>query len=336
LKYDKDGGAPVLGPLYHNLYGNEFVPDRCWGGVVDQEGNIIAVGAVGIYGVSGGITNDYDWHVRKYNSAGTLVWDDTYAGAANLFDYAFAVDVDSNGDVFVAGYTNIGTDNSTNQDYDWLVIKYDKDTGARLQTKTLRSGPGKSEAAYGLKVDFDDNVIVCGTKQAASGDSNRAIVRLRGTDLGIMDAQWWNSSDAEYCYKVDHNYGRIAIAERTNNGADWDMQATTLFQEFNNLRLEMPADGSTLTDPPTLKWNPDGGESNAYSIEVAFKPGGPWRSTASNLGIIIWDNSWTCPTNVWNRIPTGVTTYWRVVGRDTKVTPPVYITSSETWTFVKN
>ena len=132
LKYDKDGGAPVLGPIYHDHLANEFVQDICYGVTVDNESSIICCGVIGISGVSGGQTNDFDWHVRKYDSSGNDVWDQTYSGAANLHDYAMSVDTDSNGDVYVVGWANFGTDNYSNSDNDWLVIKYDKDTGTPL------------------------------------------------------------------------------------------------------------------------------------------------------------------------------------------------------------
>ena len=41
MKYSKNGGTPILGPIYYNLYGNEFAPDRCYGGIVDHEGRLI-------------------------------------------------------------------------------------------------------------------------------------------------------------------------------------------------------------------------------------------------------------------------------------------------------
>jgi hypothetical protein len=335
LKYDKDGGAPILGPIHHNLLGNEYVQDRAYSLAVDDDGNITAVGVIGISG-SPTTERDYDWHVRKYDAAGTFMWEDTYAGPSSLYDFATGVDLDSNGDAIVAGYINTGTDNSDNADYDWLVIKYDKDDGTRLWTKILESAPGRSETANDVIVERNDNVIVSGNKRNAAGVASRALVRLRGINGAIMNANWWNSTTNEGAYKLCLDYGRLAVGGYMNNGVDNDMKFQSLVPPLTHIQLEMPADGATLTDPPTFKWNPDGGETNAYSLEVAFKPGGPWRSTQADLGITIWDNSWTCPGNVWNRIPTGVTTYWRVVGRDTTVTPAVYITSNETWTFVKN
>jgi hypothetical protein len=264
------------------------------------------------------------------------MWEDTYTGPSNLYDYAYGVDIDSNGDAIVAGYINTGTDNSTNADYDWLIIKYDKDTGTRLWTKILESGAGRSEHANDVVVDRDDNVIVSGTKKDGAGIANRALVRLKGTNGQIMNVQWWNSATNEGAYKIRQDYGRIALGGYRNNGVDNDMKIQCLIPPLTDIKLVKPLDGSNYSDPPTFKWNSDGGETNAFSVEIAFNPGGPWRSTKDDLGIIIWDNSWTMPTNVWNWIPSGRTIYWRVRGADTTISPLNPYTSDEVWSFTKN
>jgi hypothetical protein len=335
MKFSKNGGGPILGPIYHNHLGNEYVQDRAYSLAVDDDGNITVAGVIGISGTPT-TERDYDWHVRHYNSSGTFMWEDTYTGPSNLYDYAFGVECDSNGDPIVAGYINKGTDNGDNQDYDWLVIKYDKTNGNRLWTKQLESGAGRSEYANDLIVERNDNVLVSGTARNPVGTAIRAIARLRGTDGQLLNANFWNSATNSGAYKIRQDYGRIALGGYLNNGMDNDMRIQCLVPPLSHIQLEMPADGTHSTDPLTFKWNPDGGETNSYSIEIAFKPGGPWRSTEANLGVTIWDHSYTCPTNVWNRLPTGVTVYWRVVGTDTTVTPATYITSTDTWTFVKD
>ena len=94
---------------------------------VDSLGNMIVVGVRGVSGCSGCLNNNLDWHVRKDHATGTLLWEDTYSGAANLYDYAYRVAVDSENNPIVVGYTKKGNDNSTNANYDWIMIKYAAD-----------------------------------------------------------------------------------------------------------------------------------------------------------------------------------------------------------------
>jgi hypothetical protein len=167
MKYNS-AGVISLGPIYYDYNNYSFLQDRAYDVTLDSEGNIISVGVLGVSGCDGCLYNDGDWHVRKYDSAGTLVWEDTYSGAANLIDYAVGVDVDSSNNVIVCGYSNKGTDNSTNADYDWLVIKYAKNgdggVGQRLWTYTYESTMGRSEMASAVKIDQSDNIFVVGSE----------------------------------------------------------------------------------------------------------------------------------------------------------------------------
>ena len=61
---------------------------------------------------------------------------------------------------------------------------------------------------------------------------------------------------------MSHDFGRLAIGGYMNNGVDNDMKIQCLIPPMTYIQLEMPADSPTLTDPPTLEWNPEGGETN--------------------------------------------------------------------------
>jgi hypothetical protein len=191
LKYDKNGvlqsGFPIL---YDNLV-NYAIPEYPYGIAVDSSGNIIACGTKGVSGSPGNPTNDVDWHVRKYDPTGTLIWEHTYSGPANLLDYAYRVTVDSKDNVIVAGYTNVGTNNTTNVKWGWLVIKYAEDgiggVGQVIWQYSYASPSGKSGAAFNVTVDRDDNVVVAGYKIEASDQVIGRLVLLNGVDGSELD-----------------------------------------------------------------------------------------------------------------------------------------------------
>ena len=230
LKYDEGGGAPVLGPILYDYSGYDFLQDRSTDLAVDAQGNIVVVGVRGESGSSGSVTNDYDWHVRKYNSAGTLLWADTYGGGANLHDYAWGVDIDGNGDVIVAGYTNKGTDNSTNANYDWLIIKYTKDglagAGDRAWTRTFESSAGRSEICYDVVVDADDNIMVGGYEKDGSDISHRRLELLDGTNGGLIDSTTWPATTNQAIHGMSLRGHRLAIVGYEDNGSDYDIRTT--------------------------------------------------------------------------------------------------------------
>ncbi len=190
-KFDKDGILSSGFPILYNYSSYYYLADYAYGIALDSAGNIIATGTRGVSGCEGCLTNDIDWHVRKYGPTGTFLWEHTYSGSAMRADYAYKVAVDSNDDIIVAGTTNKGTDNSTNINYDWVVIKYAKDgvggVGQPLWTKTYESGSGRSEAALSIVVDNSDNVVVAGYGRDGSNNLVGRLALLSGVDGSQLD-----------------------------------------------------------------------------------------------------------------------------------------------------
>lgn len=79
---------------------------------VDGNGNVYVTG----YSLS---STDYDYATIKYNANGDTLWTRRYNGPGNGSDEASAIAVDSNGNVYVTGYS-IGS--GTNNDF--ATIKY--------------------------------------------------------------------------------------------------------------------------------------------------------------------------------------------------------------------
>ncbi len=224
LKYDKDGNLLSGFPVRYD-FGvgvGTSTPVDLWDVpydiAVDENGNFIVVGFRGV------ASGNRDWHVRKYDSSRTLVWEDTYDGNS-LRDDAWGVDVDSNGDVIVVGYTNQGTDNGDNANYDWLIIKYkaDKDPGGeqRLWTQTFDSGVG-SEYCYDVIVDPQDNVLLGGFASDGTKDQWR-MERRSSADGSLLAEQVWESDHPARIHGLAYRERRIALCGYENNGTDHDM-----------------------------------------------------------------------------------------------------------------
>jgi len=217
-KYDKDGNLQSGFPERYN-YSTAVDPvELCYDVAVDEDGNFIAVGIIGV-----STSNTYNWHVRKYDSASKLVWEDTYDGKG-LHDYALGVAVDGNGDVFVVGQTNKGTDNSSNADYDWLIIKYRASDGHHLWTRTFESAAGRSEACYDVVVDGLDNVLVGGYERDADGIDHWRLEQLDGDDGSLLDQLVCDADNNLNIYGLALRDGQIALGGYENNGTDRDMR----------------------------------------------------------------------------------------------------------------
>jgi hypothetical protein len=102
--------------LWTNRYDG---PDTAW--AWDQPGNI-AVDASGVVYVTGKSFNgaSFDYAAIAYSSNGIPLWTNYYNGPANGNDFALAIAVDTNGNVYVTGQS----ENSVN--YDIPTIRYSR------------------------------------------------------------------------------------------------------------------------------------------------------------------------------------------------------------------
>jgi len=142
---------------------------------VDSNGNVYTTGYFNgsDLGLGGGVTVtrrnwSYDFYVVKYNSSGVVQWGQGPAvGTGASTEYGYGVTVDSNWNVYVAGYfesaiLGFSSDvNLTNRgSYDIFVVKYNS-SGVAQWARGPASGSGTgSESANSVAVDPSGNVYL--------------------------------------------------------------------------------------------------------------------------------------------------------------------------------
>jgi hypothetical protein len=128
---------------------------------LDDMGEAIAIdvsGDVYITGYTTSISTVQDVVTNKYNSAGVLQWSQTYNGSDSGLDKGKAIEINSNGDVYVGATSFIGTTN------DLLTLKYN--SAGVLKWKTDFNGlANKNEEAINLALDEDENIILTGSSE---------------------------------------------------------------------------------------------------------------------------------------------------------------------------
>jgi len=133
---------------------------------VDGAGNVYVTGSSdggSVY--SGGPGHDYA--TIKYSPEGKQLWVSRYNGPGYYTDYATAIAVDGQGNIFVTG-----TSYHTFYNYDVATIKYNPD-GQLLWVRRY-NGPDKTlvDLANALALDQAGNVYVTGATETWTGSAN--------------------------------------------------------------------------------------------------------------------------------------------------------------------
>src|SRR5216117_1699403 len=163
-KYDADGNQKWL-----QQFGGLLV-DIAYSVSVDGAGNAYVAGLMGqLLPTESGPQKDYDAFLRKYDSAGSVVWSRQIDGGWGI-DRAYSVVVDNTVNVYAAGETTgvLPGQTSSGLGLDAFLRKYDA-TGNENWTRQF--GTAQSDSAYSVTIDSADHVYVTGASTGWFADS---------------------------------------------------------------------------------------------------------------------------------------------------------------------
>ncbi|MGK7945679.1 MAG: SBBP repeat-containing protein [Microcystaceae cyanobacterium] len=165
-KYDSDGNQQWLKQIGTANY--DYAQDVTF----DNLGNIYIVGATS--GDLGGVNNGQrDGWISKYDQNGNQQWLEQFGTTDD--DYAYAVTVDSNNNLYVTGATggNLGSNNLGERDA--YLVKFDQEGN---QIWKQQFGTDNYDYSYGIAIDSSNNLYLTGLTK---GD-------LEGENVGDYDA----------------------------------------------------------------------------------------------------------------------------------------------------
>ena len=181
--------------------------------VTDLAGNVFAAGYTRNIPVP-------DFTVVKFAPDGTLLWQQTLDITANTSDeLATSVAVDTEGNVFAAGYSS-----TLGSFSDFVVAKFDGD-GALLWLRTINGTANGSDNAASVAVDTEGNVLVAGgmTNTDTSSDFMVAKFDGDGTLLWLRTINGTaNGGDRALAIAVDLDGNAVAAGVTTNTGTGSD------------------------------------------------------------------------------------------------------------------
>jgi uncharacterized delta-60 repeat protein len=202
-------------------------------------------------------TNGYDWAIRKYGSDGDLCdgsgtcsegWGGgdgtiTYDSGGSNWDWAYAITIDSDKNIYVAGYA----DNGANGD-DWLVQKYGSDGDLCDSSGTCNEGWGggdgmvfseslNTDMAKAISIDTDRNIYVAGYIYTGASNDDWQIRKYDPAgvlcDGGSSCAAWGDSGsgkiteagvgpvDEIMAIAIDDARNIVVAGYQGSNAGDW-------------------------------------------------------------------------------------------------------------------
>jgi uncharacterized delta-60 repeat protein len=270
----------------------------------DDYAEAVAVYANGDFVVTGysyNASGSGDYATIKYSSAGVPLWTNRYNGPANYQDFASAVAIAGNGNIFVTGNSSSGS-----SFYDYATIAY---SGAGIALWTNRySGPGYSNSRpTGMVLDGSGNILVTGYSYTNYNDANYITIKYSGAGVPL----WINRYDGPgtndargYAVAVDsgENVYVTGYSIDTNGFSDcatikYSGAGLALWTNFYN----GPSDGPDVADAVAVdsagncfvtgySGNSDNGRAGAVDyLTIAY----------SGAGTALWTNRYNGPgTNI--------------------------------------
>jgi hypothetical protein len=141
--------------------------DASRGVATDSQGNVFISGFTrgALAGSNKGLVDTW---VAKYSPEGTLLWKKQLG--TSEYDYSFGVATNSQGNVFISGYTGGAIAGSNKGVSDAWVAKYSPE-GTLLWTKQL--GTSYFDYSFGVATDSQGNVFISGATYGALAGSNK-------------------------------------------------------------------------------------------------------------------------------------------------------------------
>jgi hypothetical protein len=216
LKYSPDGTLQSGYPIMYNYSTSLNCPDVANGLAVDPDGNIYAVGQIGVTP-----SNTYNWHVRAYAPDRSLRWTDTISTPTVGVDIAQRAVLDGKGHLYVCGRIWNGTNN------DMHLVKYlcnpGSSTAVRVWERSYASDfEGKNGSAIGIAIAPDGALYIGGAFVDDADLNQAALLRLHPANGDVLARQVSDLTVQSVLFSMAFHKRQLGWGGYVHNGVDWD------------------------------------------------------------------------------------------------------------------
>lgn len=181
---------------------------------VDMQGNVYVTG----WSRNGVDFGTEDYVTIKYSPSGQQLWTARYNGTGDCYDFAKAIWVDYQGNVYITGIS-FGNNNAKD---DYTTIKYST-TGQQLWVARYNGPSNKEDMAYSLFLDFSGNVYVTGTSFMDNKGYDMLTIKYNNAGTQQWNVRYNNNSfnkdDIASEVRVD-NAGNVYITGSSSNASN--------------------------------------------------------------------------------------------------------------------
>ena len=199
VKYDA-GGVEQWVRRYNGPASRD---DEAYALAVDGSGNVYVTGCSG-----GSMCDKGDYATVKYDAGGVEKWVRRYDGPGSGWDTAWALALDSSGNVYVTGQSP-GSDTLS----DYATVRYDA-SGVEQWVARYDGAGGGDHGAYAMAVDGSGNVYVTGFSHGSGTADDYATVKYYTPVINRLAGDYpnhgWDSEDdghAALDALLDHPHG---------------------------------------------------------------------------------------------------------------------------------
>jgi hypothetical protein len=182
-----------------------------------------------------------------YNADGTIAWEAAWNGTTNGDDYGTSIIANATS-VFVCG----ATFNVTNNDFDYVVLKYDLDNGSLLWSYIYADPAGGLDIPSDIALDAQNNVFVTGVRQGVSTLADYCTLALNnsGTLLWSEFYDYANSYELAAKVVINSNGECIVTGGSGNSWTDGDFCSVLYSSTGTQLAVKRSGSLTTYFDQP--------------------------------------------------------------------------------------
>ncbi len=283
--------------IKYNMHGTKLWEVRYDGpGYGRDSANAIAVddrGNVYVTGESSGLDTAGDYCTIKYDTNGSQLWVARYNGPVSAQDCPNAIAIDSNGNVYVTGFS------AGINSYDYCTIKYDPN-GNQLWVARYDGPIHGYDDASSLALDNNGNIYVTGRSTGVDDSFDYCTIKYSTNGAFLWEARYngtGNHTDTAEAIAVD-SYGNVYVTGGSYGIDTYFDYCTIKYDTYGVEQWCERYDGENKLDT-----------ARAIAVDIygnVYVTGSITRSTTgadyctikySSSGIMLWEERYNGPGN---------------------------------------